>query len=239
MIFCVVGREFHREKKIAYSHTHGSSRMMNATANAGGGNSGGNNKHVLFYSNFCLYSKELLMTITKLDIRKRFILVCVEKHRAAIPPVIDRVPTIVTPAKELITDERVAPYVHAMKRPGSSSAALSADQLLQRGSSAAAAARELALAPKEVFSSSSTAFSYISASGESESAGGRGNAADAGGVSEDDDLVVMGASAYGIFGQEQRIETPVEDDGADDDSTADYERYKASRDADINAIVKG
>ena len=177
------------------------------------------------------------MTITKMDMRGRFILVCVEKHRASIPPIIDRVPTIVTPSKELITDERVVPYVSSLKDGGSGQGMSTRggyslnpsspnSQTRQRSGSSTTSHNDVALAPKEVFSSSCTDFSYISGNDEE---------------GEDDNVVVMGSgsASYAIFGQEQRIDTPMDDEDADDDSNADYERYKAGRDADINAVVKG
>jgi hypothetical protein len=37
---------------------------------------------------------------------------------------------------------------------------------------------------------------------------------------------------YGLFGQDQRIETPTDDGDPSNDSVVSYERYKATRDAD-------
>lgn len=229
---------------------------MAAESGSSAGSSAVSSKHVLFYSNYCLYSKELLMTITKMDLRNRFILVCVEKHRASIPPLIDRVPTVVTPTKQLITDERVVPYVQSLRK-GTGSHSQQAFTLntpnaqndgrhqplpvhaRHQTRQPTAQQDNVALAPKEVFSSSCTDFSYIGGDGGGESGGGGGLLGDGNGNDEEDMMVMMGggSASYSLFGQEQRIETPADDDGEDEDSNADYERYKATRDADINSVV--
>ena len=45
------------------------------------------------------------------------------------------------------------------------------------------------------------------------------------------------SGAYGIFGEDQHIETPEEDTKKSDDASTNYERYKAGRDADIGAGI--
>jgi hypothetical protein len=194
-------------------------------------------QHVFFYSNYCTHSKELLMTITKLDLRSLFVFVCVEKYpRSMIPASIDRVPTIVSPDHDIICDNRIVDYVHGLKvsqkKSGSSNdnsvKALSPPPSSSSASSSSSAPLEVAF--DALFSSTNAGFSYIGR----EEGGGQGQESD-----EVRDGASGIASSYGIFGMEQRIETPNEDDDGDDDATADYERYKASRDADLNALVKG
>ena len=64
-------------------------------------------KDIIFYSNFCRYSKDLLDYITKKEISNHFVFVCVDKHRQSIPNNIDRVPAlyITTHKKVLFEDD--------------------------------------------------------------------------------------------------------------------------------------
>lgn len=71
-------------------------------------------KHVLFYSNFCAYSKEILSDITKKNIRDRFVIVCIDQRRETLPPYVDRVPMIVTNKKELVYDDVMTPFIETL-----------------------------------------------------------------------------------------------------------------------------
>jgi hypothetical protein len=68
-------------------------------------------------------------------------------------------------------------------------------------------------APQDVFSNTNAGFSYLDDPIEGN------NGVDSG--------------AYGIFGMDQRIETPDEDSDLSGESTINYERFKAQRDSDI------
>jgi hypothetical protein len=57
-------------------------------------------KDIIFYSNFCKYSQDLLKYIVKQDLKKMFVFVCVEKNRQRIPPQVDKVPAL------FLTNER-------------------------------------------------------------------------------------------------------------------------------------
>lgn len=73
-------------------------------------------KNVLFYSNYCNFSKEVLGDIIKRNIRDLFVLVCVDQNRYTLPPFVDRVPLIVTPQKEIITDESLSKYIEELHK---------------------------------------------------------------------------------------------------------------------------
>lgn len=68
-------------------------------------------KDLLFYSNFCDYSTNLIHILNKKGIRDNFILICVDKKDIKIPSFIDCVPTILTPKKEKYTDEAILKYL--------------------------------------------------------------------------------------------------------------------------------
>lgn len=64
-------------------------------------------KHILFYSNLCQFSQDVIQTIYKKNVRDRFINVCIEnpKFQKSLPPFVDRVPMILTADKQLVVDE--------------------------------------------------------------------------------------------------------------------------------------
>lgn len=68
-------------------------------------------KHILFYSNFCQFSKEVVSIITKKNIRHLFLLVCVDGQRYNIPPFVNRVPMIFTTQKQLYADQGVVAFL--------------------------------------------------------------------------------------------------------------------------------
>jgi len=68
-------------------------------------------KNVLFYSNYCNFSKEILGEITKRNIRDLFVLICVDQNRYNIPSFVDRVPLIVTTQKQIVTDDDVLTFI--------------------------------------------------------------------------------------------------------------------------------
>jgi hypothetical protein len=149
------------------------------------------------------------MTITKLNIKSMFLMVCIEKHRSSLPPSIDRVPAILTPDRRLVTDEDITGYVHGMVEKVVDKRDLNSQQQPRTSP------------PQELSSAGNTGFSYLDLGADNPSTL----------VLED----ISGTSSFGIFGQEQRIDTPNDEDN-EDDSSFDYERFKASRDADITPI---
>ena len=118
-------------------------------------------KDVLFYSNFCQFSQDVLNRVMKLGIKDRFVLICVELYKSKLPPNLKVVPTIITKDGAEITDDAVYQYI---------------DRLVN------------ANVPRDMFTSSAAGFSFVDAED-----GGYG-----------------GEDLYGVFGEDQRIETPEE-----------------------------
>jgi hypothetical protein len=74
-------------------------------------------KHVLFYSNFCHYCKDVLSLITKKDIKGAFLLVCVDNIKYDIPQFVDRVPMVVTRSKDIVADDAIHPFIESLVSP--------------------------------------------------------------------------------------------------------------------------
>jgi|688.fasta_scaffold527084_2 hypothetical protein len=72
-------------------------------------------KHILFYSNFCSFSKELIGDIMKKNLRDKFVLICVNQMKESLPTFVDRVPMIVTDKKELVYDEMINPFLDSLQ----------------------------------------------------------------------------------------------------------------------------
>jgi hypothetical protein len=71
-------------------------------------------KHILFFSNFCNYSKDLISMITKKNLSKHFSFVCIENTKIQIPRFVDRVPTILSSDGQLIVDEHLNEFVETL-----------------------------------------------------------------------------------------------------------------------------
>lgn len=68
-------------------------------------------KDILFFSNFCKFSKDVINTITKHNLRDSFMFVCVDNKKYNIPEFIDRVPSILKKNGEVYTDEQLQGYL--------------------------------------------------------------------------------------------------------------------------------
>jgi hypothetical protein len=60
------------------------------------------NRDIIFYSNYCKFSQDLIKYIAKRDLKKMFVFVCVDNNRHRIPNNVDRVPALY-----LLRDKRV------------------------------------------------------------------------------------------------------------------------------------
>ena len=74
-------------------------------------------KHVLFYSKFCQYSTQVLATMTRKNMRARFVMVCVDDNRYQIPTFVDRVPLILTIDRKLLSDDDVFSFFESAESP--------------------------------------------------------------------------------------------------------------------------
>ena len=66
-------------------------------------------KDIIFYSNYCTYSKEIINQISKTSINDNIIYVCVDDENIQLPPFIKAVPTIY-----LVNDKKISS--NSMKR---------------------------------------------------------------------------------------------------------------------------
>lgn len=71
-------------------------------------------KDILFYSNLCDFSKDVVNILSKYQIKDKFMLVCVDNKTLKLPPFVDRVPLIYTVSKKLFADDYLLHYVQSM-----------------------------------------------------------------------------------------------------------------------------
>ena len=125
-------------------------------------------KDVLFYSNYCLFSKDVLSRIMKLNVKQNVVLICVDVYKSKLPPTLRVVPTLMTPEGDMITEDEIYERLSTLTSQH---------------------------VPRDMFTSSGAAFSFVD---DADGGGGGGG----GGGGEDH---------YGIYGEEQSIYTPDED----------------------------
>jgi hypothetical protein len=68
-------------------------------------------QHLLFYSNYCPFSKEVITEITKKNAKDAFLFVCVDTNRHRLPNYVDRVPTIVLTTGEILCDDAISQFL--------------------------------------------------------------------------------------------------------------------------------
>lgn len=70
-------------------------------------------KDILFYSNLCDFSKEVLGAISKYQLKDKFMLVSVDNRNLKLPHFVDRVPLVYTVSKKLFADENLMNYIQS------------------------------------------------------------------------------------------------------------------------------
>ena len=78
-------------------------------------------KHVLFYSKHCRYSKDAVSMINSNGLRNRFYLVNVEDFASTLPPFVKSVPLIFNKAHEILIDDDLFVYLQSLNPKTSSS----------------------------------------------------------------------------------------------------------------------
>ena len=69
-------------------------------------------KDIIFYSNFCTYSKEIINEISKTPINDNILYVCVDDENIQLPNFITAVPTIyLVEKKRIVVDESIPKWV--------------------------------------------------------------------------------------------------------------------------------
>lgn len=71
------------------------------------------NKDLIFFSNHCKYSKEVLALIKKKSLINEFVLINIDSPKYVIPNVVDRVPLIITANKQIATDNVLFQYIES------------------------------------------------------------------------------------------------------------------------------
>lgn len=79
------------------------------------------NKDILFYSEFCDYSREIKGNLEKYGALEKMISVCVDDEHIQLPPFLEAVPTIyLNETKTILVDEKIENYVNRLKPSGNS-----------------------------------------------------------------------------------------------------------------------
>lgn len=69
-------------------------------------------KDILFYSNYCTYSKEIINNISKTPLNENMLFVCVDDSNIQLPPFITSVPTIyLINDKKIVIDEAIPEWI--------------------------------------------------------------------------------------------------------------------------------
>ena len=69
-------------------------------------------KDIIFYSNYCTYSKEIINQISKTPINDNIIYVCVDDENIQLPQFIKAVPTIyLVNDKKIVVDEAITSWI--------------------------------------------------------------------------------------------------------------------------------
>lgn len=73
-------------------------------------------KDIIFFSNFCDYSKEILNKIKEYKLQDKIVSVCVDDNNIKLPPFLEAVPTIyLYKSKSIIIDDDIINYLDNQK----------------------------------------------------------------------------------------------------------------------------
>lgn len=72
-------------------------------------------KDLLFYSDFCNHSRNIINLVNKYNLKNSFMLISLEKYGSNIPKIVSSVPTIITVNKNVLTDDQVEKYIDSLK----------------------------------------------------------------------------------------------------------------------------
>lgn len=68
-------------------------------------------RDIIFYSNHCSFSRQILQIINEHHLKERFLVVCIDNPNLKLPPFVDRVPLAYTIQKKLYADENLLNYI--------------------------------------------------------------------------------------------------------------------------------
>jgi hypothetical protein len=79
-------------------------------------------KTLIFYSNYCQYSKNLINEITKANIREEFLLVCIDSNSYNIPKFVTKVPMLFSKNENRIyVEDEIVDYINKLSSSKNSS----------------------------------------------------------------------------------------------------------------------
>lgn len=71
-------------------------------------------KDILFFSNYCEYSNEVLNLIIRKNIANEFMMVCVDTNKYNLPSFVDRVPVVFTKSEQVLSDDIIVKYINEL-----------------------------------------------------------------------------------------------------------------------------
>ena len=73
-------------------------------------------KDLLFYSNYCLHSNNLINTISKTSLHNNIIYICIDEKKVKIPSFITRVPTIYLVKEKILVEDDIDRWFEMQQR---------------------------------------------------------------------------------------------------------------------------
>ena len=71
-------------------------------------------KDIIFYSNFCTFSKDVINRISKTPLNDNMVYICVDDRNINLPPFVQAVPTIyLTGEKKIIVDDNINTWIQS------------------------------------------------------------------------------------------------------------------------------
>ena len=71
-------------------------------------------KDIIFYSNFCTFSKDVINRISKTPLNDNMVYICVDDRNIKLPPFVQAVPTIyLTREKKIIVDDNINTWIQS------------------------------------------------------------------------------------------------------------------------------
>ena len=75
-------------------------------------------KDILFYSNYCSFSKEVINKVSKTPISDNLVYICVDDKNIQLPPFLKAVPTIYSiKDRQAYTDNELESYIESLIKP--------------------------------------------------------------------------------------------------------------------------
>ena len=79
-------------------------------------------KNILFYSNYCSYSKEIVSNFSKAGLQKELVFICVDDRNIRLPKFITVVPTLyLNKQKKILTEDQISEWIQQQTKSSSNS----------------------------------------------------------------------------------------------------------------------